>query len=292
MKTRDVMRRIAANETLNFVLTNRIPRALLTHFMGWFSRIERPWIRDTSIALWKTFADVDLDDSATLEFKSLHDCFTRALRPGARQVEPDSAVLTSPSDAIVGACGAISGTQVLQAKGHAYTLDELLGSTATAENYRDGCYVTLRLTSGMYHRFHAPHDGHIGGLTYVAGDAYNVNPPTVKRIERLFCRNEHALIPLCLEPTRHTIMLVPVAAILVASIRLHFVDVLLHLKYKGPNVIDCDAAVTKGQELGWFQHGSTILVLAPRGFTLCPDIHDGARIRMGSPLMRLPSASS
>ena len=80
----------------------------------------------------------------------------------------------------------------------------------------------------------------------------------------------------------------PVAAILVASIRLHFLDVLLHLKHRGPNVIACDAPFRKGEEMGWFEHGSTIIVFAPDGFALCDDVREGAGIRMGQPLMRLP----
>ena len=82
------------------------------------------------------------------------------------------------------------------------------------------------------------------------------------------------------------IAVVPVAAILVASLRLHFLDVLLHLKYRGPKVTACDAAFTKGQEMGWFQHGSTIIVLAPKGFELCAGVTEGSTIRMGTPLMR------
>jgi phosphatidylserine decarboxylase len=83
------------------------------------------------------------------------------------------------------------------------------------------------------------------------------------------------------------VTLVPVAAVLVASIRLHFLDVLLSLKHRGPNVIPCAAAFTKGQEMGWFQHGSTIIVFAPQGFALCEGIAEGATIRMGQRLMRL-----
>jgi phosphatidylserine decarboxylase len=85
--------------------------------------------------------------------------------------------------------------------------------------------------------------------------------------------------------------LVPVAAVLVASIRLHFVDVLLHLNYKGPTEIDCDTSYSKGQEMGWFQHGSTIIVLAPSGYTLCAGISEGSHIRMGTALLRLPGGS-
>jgi phosphatidylserine decarboxylase len=156
------------------------------------------------------------------------------------------------------------------------------------EQYRDGRYVTLRLTAGMYHRFHAPHDCRVEEVTYISGDTWNVNPIALKRIEKLFCKNERAILRTRLEATGHVVTLVPVAAILVASIRLHFLDVLLHLKHRGPNVIPCDASVRKGEELGWFQHGSTIIVFAPDGFALTDNVHEGAIIRMGQPLMKLP----
>ncbi|MCI0598333.1 MAG: phosphatidylserine decarboxylase, partial [Beijerinckiaceae bacterium] len=154
--------------------------------------------------------------------------------------------------------------------------------------YRNGRYITLRLTSSMYHRFHAPHDCRAGQVTYISGDAWNVNPITLKRIEKLFCRNERAVIQLTLAQTGHRVTLVPVAAILVASIRLHFLDVPLTLQYQGPHVIACDAPFRKGQEMGWFEHGSTIIVLAPDGFRLCESIREGNPIRFGQPLMRLP----
>jgi phosphatidylserine decarboxylase len=80
---------------------------------------------------------------------------------------------------------------------------------------------------------------------------------------------------------------VPVAAVLVASIRLHFLDVLLHLKYRGPNVIACDAPLRKGEEMGWFEHGSTVIVLVPEGFVLCDGLLDGARIRMGQAILTM-----
>jgi phosphatidylserine decarboxylase len=116
------------------------------------------------------------------------------------------------------------------------------------------------------------YDCRVEQVTYVSGDTWNVNPIALKRVENLFCRNERAIIRCRLESTGHLITLVPVAAILVASIRLHFLDVLLHLKYRGPNIIPCDASLQKGQEMGWFQHGSTILVFAPEGFSFCSNI--------------------
>ncbi|ODV11562.1 MAG: phosphatidylserine decarboxylase [Rubrivivax sp. SCN 70-15] len=279
--------RLLLQEDLNFLLTNRVPRIALTRFMGWFSKIRHPWVAAASIAVWRLFTDLDLRDAKTQRFASLHDCFTRELEPGAREVDERAEMLASPCDAIVGACGTVRAGTVLQAKGFPYRLADLFGQADRAAPFEGGCYVTLRLTSSMYHRFHAPCDGRIEHVSYLGGDTWNVNPIALQRVERLFCRNERALIRMRL-PGGEPLALVPVAAILVASIRLHFLDVLLHLRWPGPNELPCAAEVRKGQELGWFEHGSTIIVFAPPGFTLAPGIVGGQRIRMGQALMRLP----
>ena len=282
------LRNVFLQEDINFLLTNRIPRAALTRFVGWFSQIRNPLLCRLSIAVWRLFTDLDLSDAKKKRFASLHDCFTRELVEGARTVAMDPNVLTSPSDAIVGACGEVVAGQLFQAKGFPYALRDLFGPTQDITAFEDGVYVTLRLTSSMYHRFHAPHDCVVNHLTYISGDTWNVNPIALARVERLFCRNERAVLRATLNNGGHRIAMVPVAAILVASIRLHFLDVLLHLRYFGPHEIPCRQRFNKGDEIGWFQHGSTIIVFAPRGFHLCDGIQVGATIRMGRALMRLP----
>jgi phosphatidylserine decarboxylase len=288
MTVRSMIAGVLQQEDLNFLLTNRIPRRLATRFMGWFSKIEQPLVRSLSIAVWRAFADVDLSDAKQTRFRSMHDCFTRELKAGARPVDPDPGILVSPCDAIVGASGRVEGTTVFQAKGFPYTLQDLLADPKLADVYRDGRYVTLRLTSGMYHRFHAPHDCRVEQVTYISGDTWNVNPIALKRVEKLFCKNERAVLRTRLRATGHVVTLVPIAAVLVASIRLHFLDVLLHMGHRGPNVVRCDAPCRKGEEMGWFQHGSTIVVFVPDGFELCDNVPERSVIRMGQPLMRLP----
>lgn len=282
------LRRLLAQEDLNFLLTNRVPRIAATHFMGWFSKIRHPLVSRASIAVWKLVTDLDLSDARQRTFASLHDCFTRELMPGARIVDTDPDVLTSPCDAIVGACGAVAGTSVFQAKGFPYRMEDLFGAGTDSAPFRDGRFVTLRLTSAMYHRFHAPHDCDVSHVSYLSGDTWNVNPIALARVERLFCRNERAVLSAQLRRGDHAVAMVAVAAILVASIRLRFIDVLLHLRYRGPNEIPVQARYAKGEEMGGFQHGSTIIVFAPRGFELAEGIASGTRIRMGQPLMRLP----
>jgi phosphatidylserine decarboxylase len=287
MTVKRLIASLTQQEDLNFLLTNRIPRAALTRFVGWFSKIENPLIRDLSIACWRLFSDLDLTEARKTNFKSLHDCFTRELKHGSRPPDPDPGVVVSPCDAIVGAFGAIADGKLFQIKGAPYSLLDLLGDPALVEAHRNGKFITLRLTSSMYHRFHAPYDCKIDQVTFISGDTWNVNPIALKRIESLFCKNQRAVIRTRLE-TGEALTLVPVAAILVASIRLHFLDVLLNAQSRGPTVFPCDVHVRKGEELGWFEHGSTIIVLAPDDFEFCDNVVESARIFAGQPLLRKP----
>src|SRR6202041_641507 len=189
MAIKSLIAGLTQQENLNFLLTNRIPRAAVTRFIGRFSKIEQPLIRDLSIACWRMFSDLDLSERRKTEFKSLHDCFTRELKPGLRPYDPDPSIVASPSDAIVGAFGAIADTELFQIKGAPYSLLDLLGDPKLVDAHRNGRFITLRLTSSMYHRFHAPHDSRIERVTFISGDTWNVNPIALKRVERLFCKN-------------------------------------------------------------------------------------------------------
>lgn len=278
------IRSLGGQEDLNFLLTNRVPRRALTRFVGWFSRIESPALTRAAIAVWRLFDDLDLAEAREQRFSSLNACFTRQLRDGARPVDPRPDVATSPCDAIVGACGRVEGTTVFQAKGFPYGIGELVPDAALQERYRGGVYVTLRLTSGMYHRFHAPLACRVTEVVYVSGDTWNVNPIALRRIEKLFCRNERAVVDLHLDGPGG-ITLVPVAAILVASMRFHCLPEPLDLAWRGPNRIACDARYGKGEEMGFFQQGSTIVVFATADFRLAAGIGTGATIRMGQALL-------
>jgi phosphatidylserine decarboxylase len=280
-------------EQLNFLLTNRIPRRLLTRFIGWYSAIESPLLTRASIAAWKLFADdLDFAESRQRHFRSLRECFTRQLREGARPIDPRPDVAVSPCDAEVGACGPVEHTRVFQAKGFPYELADLIPDAGLREKYRDGTYVTLRLRSSMYHRFHAPLDCRVEEITYISGDTWNVNPIALQRIEKLYCKNERAVVELKLEGRGEgahdgrSIALVPVAAILVASIKFHCLPDPLDLHYRGPARIACRAVYRRGEEIGFFQQGSTIIVLATDHYRLAPGVTTGSRIAMGQPLLQ------
>jgi phosphatidylserine decarboxylase len=287
MTMRSISAGLLGEGSLNFILTNGFPRRTATRLAGWFCRVRQPLVRDLSIAVWRRFCDVDLADAKKTRFDSLHDCFVRELREGARPADPSPRIVVSPCDALTGACGAIRGDELLQVKGSPYPLAELLRDETTAAALQGGVYATLRLTAGMYHRFHAPHDVRVESVRHVPGGVWNVNPPTLQRIDRVYCRNERAIIRLRLEPGGQLLVVVAVAAVLVAGIRLRL----------GRSVVDPrkledgpvpPTQLAKGEEMGWFEHGSTIIVLAPAGLVLAPGVEPGARRRAGQPLLWRP----
>jgi phosphatidylserine decarboxylase len=281
--------RLLAHDALNHALTRHVPRVLLTRWVGWYAGIESPRLTRFTLWLWRRFTPLDLSEAEPpadgAPWRSLRQVFVRRLRPGLRPVHADPAVLASPCDAIVGACGRVEAGQALQAKGMPYTLAELFGSAAAAAPWLGGHYLTLRLTSAMYHRFHAPADAVVERVQFLHGDVFNVNPPALARIPRLFCRNERAALTLRLADGS-AIALVPVAAILVASLRLHCIDALLHGRWRGPGLWQPMSPVRRGEEMGWFEHGSTILVFVPPHWQPATGVEAGAHIRMGQALVR------
>ena len=279
-------------EDINFLVTNRIPRRYATLLIGWFSRIRSRRLTSICVATWSLFDDLRLEEAKTQDFESLRDCFARELRVGARRIDPNPYVVTSPCDAVIGAFGSVQADQAIQAKGSPYLVKELLCDERLVERHRGGKFVTLRLRACMYHRFHAPCDGRIRGVKYISGDTWNVNPISLKRIENLFCRNERAVLPLELSVAGSYLTLVPVAAILVASIQLNFIPTALSLRYRGANKIACDARFVKGQELGYFESGSTIVMFASHDFEFSENVVEGSTIRVGDPLFTHPAPIS
>ncbi len=272
--------RMLMQEDLNFLLTNRLPRRWATNLVGRIAAVEHPWVARPALAAWRFFCDVDLSDAETTCFASLREGFVRRLRAGARVFAAGEGVVASPCDAIVGAHGRVEDGCVYQVKGFPYRLDELVPDAMVAGRFVDGWFVTLRLTAGMYHRFHAPADLTVEGVTYQSGDCWNVNPVALKRVERLFCRNERAVIEARGTGGRE-LLLVPVAAILVAGIRLTFLDTGRLLREEGAGRRACDATVEKGAEMGWFEHGSTIVMFLPAAARLRGELREGRAIRAG-----------
>ena len=276
MTLRTEMLRVFEQEDVNFLLTNRIPRRLLTRFMGWFSQIEQPLVRDLSIGLWRFFSDLDLSEAKKTDFRSMHECFTRELKDGARPVEADPSILMSPCDAIVGAGGAIAGTDLFQVKGFPYTLRDLLGRRRSTAIIANGRFVTLRLTSSMYHRFHAPHDCRVEQVTYISGDTWNVNPIALKRVEKLFCKNERAVMRTRLTPGGHVGDAGAGRGHPGGQHPAAFPRCAAQSRHRGPNVIPC-ACVISRKATRWA--GSSMARPSsswrPKGFSPCDNVRGG-----------------
>jgi phosphatidylserine decarboxylase len=276
-------------ETLNFLLTNRIPRRLATTLAGRVAKIESRFLTHVGIRVWETLGgSLELDEAATADFTSLESVFTRRLKPGARPIDRAPGVLACPCDAIVGAHGPVQRGMAVQAKGLKYSLADLLLDSRLVERHLGGYFVTLRLRSTMYHRFHAPCDGRLTSVSWIGGDTWNVNPIALERVERLFCRNERVVLDV--EPADHTgaVTLVAVAAILVASVYLECLGTTPRSRAAQIARYRCDAAIRKGDELGHFRNGSTIVLFASDGFEPCDTLVTGARIRAGEPLLHRP----
>ncbi len=287
MTLTSALTRLLEQDDINFTLTNRLPRRLLTRLVGGLSRARHPLVRVPSMALWQRFGgDLHLEEARDASFASLHDCFIRRLKDGARPVDGDPAALVCPCDGIVMAHGSIEEDTLVQAKGLRYSLGELLGDRAVAAAYAGGSFITIRLTSAMYHRFHAVANARITGVTFVPGDLWNVNPATVRRIPRVYCRNERAVINLHLADGSGQVALVAVGAILVGSIYIDALGRTLDQTERAPLAIPCQASVSRGQELGYFHHGSTIIVIASPAFVPVAGVQTGAAVRMGEALCR------
>jgi phosphatidylserine decarboxylase len=290
MTLRRAISGLTRNDRLNFLLTNAIPRRLVSTCVGRISNSRNRLVRAVSLGVWGCFAELDLADAEHTRFASMPDCFTRRLKPGARPQDPDPAVLTSPCDAILGAFGAVSAGRALQVKGMDYTLTDLLGDADHAATFEGGVFVTLRLTSAMYHRFHAPHDCRVTRVRHIHGDCWNVNPPTLRRVRRLFCRNERVVMDTTRTQDGQRVTLVAVAAILVSGVRLGFLTLATDGGRPLRRSYACDAALAKGAEMGWFEHGSTIIMLAPAGLVVTPSLREGDQLRVGQKLLHVQDA--
>ncbi len=271
-------------EWLNFMLTNLGPRRRVSVWMGRISRIESPLLTRLAIWIWNRFDRLELKDSPAQTYTSIQACFTRAIRPETRPIDADPGVLVSPCDAILGAHGRIQDQRLYQIKGKPYDLEELIGPVPADHHWRQGYFVTLRIKSNMYHRFHAPAEGQLLQAQHRSGDAWNVNPAALKRVDALYCKNERA----CLTyqtTSGDTLALVPVAAIWVAGIRVHALHGMAW--HDTPTGFTPSPApfYAKGEEMGWFEHGSTIVMIAPHSYQLVSGWREGDRIKMGQALL-------
>jgi phosphatidylserine decarboxylase len=227
---------------------------------------------------------IDLSECADpASFRTFGDFFARSLHPGLRPVAPGETVVVSPVDAVVSECGLAEGGRMIQAKGIDYSVEALLGDAAAAASFGGGAWATLYLSPRDYHRIHFPLGGEVTGWRYVPGRLWPVNEASVRNVPGLFTVNER-LVTFLRSPLGR-VAIVAVGATVVGRVRASY-DPAVPLTNRGAGAQARDyehpIPVVKGQELGAFEMGSTvILVFEPGRVRLGPSVRSGAAVRVG-----------
>ena len=264
-----------------------LPRHWLTAIIWRVARIRNPRVKDFLITQFARAFDVNLEEvklQAPGDFATFNEFFIRELKEGAREIDDDSDALVSPVDGTVSYAGDIRVDNLFQAKGIDYTLGDLLATDLEeVERYIDGRFATIYLAPYNYHRVHAPFAGELVAARYVPGDLFSVNEATVSRLRGLFRRNERLVMHF--RTDFGPAALIFVGALNVGSISTPWAGEIRPRKAGVVDVLDLSrhpTQVAKGDLLGWFNMGSTVILLMPPG--VCEwddDLEPGETLRMG-----------
>lgn len=277
------------------LLQHLLPRHWLTALIWRVARIRHPGIKNFLITKFASAFDVNLEEvklDVPDDFPTFNDFFIRELADGARPVDEDPDAIVSPVDGTVSFAGEIRATSIFQAKGIDYSLGDLLATDIEeAEHYVDGRFATIYLAPYNYHRVHAPLDGELVAARYVPGDLFSVNEATVSRIDGLFRRNERLVMHF---RTRiGPVALIFVGALNVGSISTPWTGEIRPRKSGVVDVLDLTdfpTSIKKGDLLGWFNMGSTVVMLLPNN--VCEwddDLEPGKTLCMGVEIGELKS---
>ena len=269
------------------ILQYLLPRFWLTAIVYQLARIRNVAVKNFLIEKFVRFYDVDINDvklDVPEDFATFNDFFVRELEDAARPIDEGPTSIVSPVDGTVSSAGAITGKRIFQAKGLDYTLDDLLATDLQeAERYIDGSYATIYLAPYNYHRVHAPLAGEIVAARYVPGDLFSVSAATVAHVAGLFRRNERLVLHI--ESAQGPYVLILVGALNVGSISTPWSGEVRPRRHGVVETIELDegpSRIGKGDLLGWFNMGSTVLLLFPPGRCAWnPGLEHGATVRLG-----------
>ncbi|MCF6345177.1 MAG: archaetidylserine decarboxylase [Thiomicrorhabdus sp.] len=272
-----------------------IPKHLLSSGMHWFMQVETPWIKNNTIKLLTKIYGINVSEAENEDltsYRHFNDFFTRALKPEARPIDPTENAWVSPVDGVISQSSHINGNQIIQAKCHPYTVEALVGGDITyAKTFDNGEAAVIYLSPKDYHRIHIPDAGKLLSMTYVPGDLFAVNPATVRNVDGLFARNERLVIRF--ENERGSFCLIMVGAIFVGSMQTvwegkitpEYQPTIQHWDYS-----DANLTFNKGDEVGRFNMGSTVVLLTPENqLPELGQIIAGTPIKMGEHLASYPS---
>ncbi len=277
---------------LQFVL----PKYWLTALVRRITRIRHPATKDYLITRFVRLFDVDIDEvllNVPEDFSTFNDFFIRELKDDARRIDSDVNTIVSPVDGTVSNAGDINAGSIIQAKGIDYSLEDLLATDLDeALAYENGCFATIYLAPHNYHRVHMPFNGELFAARYVPGDLFSVNAATVASVKGLFRRNERLIMHF--ETAHGTGVLIFVGALNVGSISTPWSGELRPRKRGVVDALDITTHATniqKGDLVGWFNMGSTVILLLPENSCRWDDVlKPGATLRMGDAIGKFQAA--
>ena len=253
-------------DTLKAGFIAALPTHAISRIVYRLSRCRLPFIKNNLIRIYLKLFDIDLSEareSNPFAYSSWNAFFTRALRDDARPVAPDKAIITSPVDGTISQIGYLDNNQILQAKGHLYSVEALLGDQALGEAFTNGAFVTIYLSPRDYHRIHMPCDGRLNRMLHIPGRLYSVAPHTVNTIEGMFARNERVVS--MFDTDSGSLALVLVGAINVGAIETTWAGLITPPTVKEQTdtvyAAQDQISIVKGQEMGRFNLGSTVILV-------------------------------
>ena len=245
------------------ILQFLLPQHLLSRLMFRFARIKTPWIKNTFTAWFVSNYGVNLSEAKfenIKEYKDFNDFFTRSLKSDSRPIS--NSKLISPVDGEVSQSGRIEDSMILQAKGKQYSVSALLADNS--KNNFFNSFTTIYLSPKDYHRIHMPCNGILKTMKYVPGNLFSVNQSTVNKIDNVFARNERIV---CIFDTDFgEIALIMVGAIFVGSMQTSWEGQITPpytKSVKNYNYNNDHISILKGDELGRFNMGSTVILMLP-----------------------------
>jgi len=269
-----------------------LPQHLLSRLVHAFMRIRLKPVKNVQIAVVGGLAGVDWSESKHqdyADFETFNAFFTRELADGARPLDPDPKAFLSPSDGRISACGRITNDRILQAKGHHYSIRSLLANDPGAAEFNNGFFHTIYLSPRDYHRVHMPLAGTLQRMIHVPGRVFSVSPATVRQVPNLFARNERVVS--LFDTPNGPVALVLVGAMLVSSMETVWAGVVTPPRGRKISRGDWsrrDIRLDRGQEMGRFNMGSTVVLLLPPGAVASlEDFEPGDPVLMGQKLGRL-----
>lgn len=284
-------------------LNHLLPKKGLTELAGWGASRRGGWLTKLVIDIFVWFYKVDMAEARkpdTGSYRTFNDFFVRPLKDNARPIDTDADLIVLPADGAISQLGHIEGNQIFQAKGHTYSLEALLaGNEQMASAFRDGEFVTTYLAPRDYHRVHMPCNGILREMIYVPGDLYSVNPLTARNIPNLFARNERVIC--YFETDSGPMVQILVGATIVGSIETTWAGTItppregVIKRWHYPSAESEGAVVLlKGQEMGRFKLGSTVINLFAAGrVKLAESLEAESKTRLGQPLaLTLPQVSA